>query len=245
MFNSITAMNDNIAISYYDLLLVMPDNDTSYDNKMAGIAHRPISKHSSFSYHAYSNADFNNLLKNGDPFINKICRQALLLHNSGTHSIHEGDIPCLNPAFANTAYVHWVRGINQARQLYRMAERAAHRNEREQALSQLEQAACEACRTLITLYTGHRQRAQILSQLLKYCDNFCPLRTRVFPCNTREETELLQWLERTVFIENTRYQYHVPPYILDTLLRRINKLLDLADWLYTQTVLNSNKSLTP
>jgi len=232
LFNGGQANQNNMSISYYDLVLVMPDNDISYKEKVEGITNRPMTKHTSFTYHAFTHLGFNNLLKNGNPFISKVCREGVLLYNSGTRPLLCNDIPPSSTFLANAATLHWVRSINMARRVYRMAERAAQRNERWLSLSNLEEAACHVCMALITLYTGHRQRVEMLGQLLKYCDNFCGIRTRVFPCNTPEETQLLRWLEMTVLMEERDYKDAIRGHIVESLLKRVGKMLELADWMY-------------
>jgi hypothetical protein len=99
-------------------------------------------------------------------------------------------------------------------------------------LRHLEAAASHACMALVTLYTGHRQRTQMLGQLLKYCDNFCGIRARVFPCNTPEETQLLHLLELVVVKDGKTYKEDIPVHVIETLVKRIQNMLELADWLY-------------
>jgi hypothetical protein len=234
LFHAGAGTDKQVNVYYYDLLLVIPGVDANCQDKIDGIAHRPICSHASFYYRGHTSFGFSNLLKIGNPFISKVHREGVILYNSSPYSLPKNGLPSLSLVCANTANLHWVRTINRARAIYRMAERASAKNKRREALGHLEETACQACMALITLYTGHSQGNQVLRQLLQYCDNFCGIRTRIFPCNTPEEAELLQWLETAVLTEDTGHEYHVPGYILDTLVRRINKLLELADWLYTQ-----------
>ena len=234
LFNSGLANQNNMSISCYDLVLVMPDSDIRYKEKVEGIRNRPMTKHTGFTYHAFTQFGFENLLKNDNPFISKICREGVLLHSSGGPPPLCSDGPPSNIFLANAATLHWVRSINMARRVYRMAERANQRNERWLTLSHLEEAACEVCMGMITLHTGHRQRNETLSLLLKYCDNFCGIRTRAFPCNTDEEIQLLQYLEMTVRMEEQDYKYHIPDHIVKSLLKRVGKMLEMADWMYSE-----------
>lgn len=231
-FRSNTDLDNTIPVNYYDLLLVMPDSDLRYQDTIDSIAYRPITAHTSFSYLAFTSFHFYTLLKNGDPFIHKIYHKAARLHSSGHQPVLLSDIPHPNPSAADTATLHWVREINTARQLHRAAGRAACHNRRLQALTCLEEAACHACIALIILYTGHQPAKQLLSVLLRCCDNFCTIRSRIFPCNTPEETALFQSLERTVVTAGPHHAEHVPAYTMDILLRRVDKMLELADWLY-------------
>ncbi|HEY4196612.1 MAG TPA: hypothetical protein VGM63_13805 [Mucilaginibacter sp.] len=67
--------------------------------------------------------------------------------------------------------------------------------------------------------------------LLNYCDNFCLIRTRVFPGNTLEETVLLQTLGGAVTAEADTL-HDTPEHIVGTLLKRTDKMLQLAESLY-------------
>jgi hypothetical protein len=233
-FHTSPATDENISVYYYDLLLVMPGTNTSYQDKIDSITHRPISPHTSFVYRTYTSPGFTNLLKNGHPFINKVYTEGILLHYSSQQPILQYNIPDINAAYMNNTTANWHMSITRAHAIHRLAERAAAKNERRQALQHLEVAACQVCTALITLYTAHPQDNDMLRLLLQYCDNFCGIKNRVFPCNTPQEAELLQWLERAVLTKSTNNECQPPAYITDTLLRRIHKLLELADWLYTQ-----------
>jgi len=234
LFNSGQSIDNNNTVTYYDLLLVIPDSDIRRKEKIEGIVNRPFTKHTRFCYHAISCLCFNELLKDGNPFINKICCEGILLHNSDRYHLIQSEIPPPNPSYADTVALHWAKGINWARREYRMAARAAHRNKRWQALAHLEEAACQTCVALIILYTGHRQCTQTLLHLLKYCDNFCDVRSQIFPCNTPEEAQLLQFLEITVLTEEKDCEHMIPLHIVEALLNRVNRMLELADWLYRE-----------
>jgi hypothetical protein len=233
LFNGGLAGQNNMAIYCYDLLLVMPDNDFRHKEKVEGIVNRPMSEHTGFTYQAFTKFIFEKLLKNGNPFIGKVCREGVLLYSSSIRPSLCSDGPSCSTLLANAATLYWVKSINMARQVYRMAEQASQRSERWCALSNLEEATCQICMALITLCTGHRQQTETLSLLLKYCDNFCGIRTRIFPCNTPEEAQLLQYLELTVMVEERDYKNPIPEHIVETLLKRVGKMLQLADWIYT------------
>jgi len=218
-------------IDCYDLLLVMDDNDTGFENRIADIVGKTISPNTSFTYRAFTRFAFNNLLRDGHPFIYKVDAKGATLHDSERHAFLYKGLPCA-PLSLNTTNLHWTQNINMARQAQRMAQRALLRNERGMTLRHLEAAASHACMALVTLYTGHRQRTQMLGQLLKYCDNFCGIRARVFPGNTPEETQLLHLLELAVVKDGKAYKEDIPVHTVETLVKRIQKMLALADWLY-------------
>ncbi|HSC36917.1 MAG TPA: hypothetical protein VLD19_03560, partial [Chitinophagaceae bacterium] len=241
LFTRGQAAQDNIPISCYDLVLVMPDSDIRHKEKVEGITTRRMSQHTSFTYQAFTQLGFDNLLKNGSPFISKVCREGVLLYNT-SHRPPLGTLVLPSGTFlTNAATLHWIKSINMAWRVYRMAERAAERNERWLVLSSLEEAACYVCVALIHLYTGHRQRMETLSLLLKYCDNFCGIRTRVFPCNTPEESQLLQYLEMTVMMEERDYKKCIPYHIVEILLKRVGKMLELAEWMHGEKMRGSSQ----
>jgi hypothetical protein len=232
LFNGGQAGQDNMPVNCYDLLLVMPDSDIRHKEKVEGITTRRMSQHTSFTYQAFTQLGFDNLLKNGSPFISKVCREGVMMHNTSSRPPVGTPVPLSGTFLAKAAAQHWEKSFNMAWRVYRMAERAAERKEHWLTLSSLEEAACHVCVALIHLYTGHRQRIETLSLLLKYCDNFCGIRPRVFPCNTPEEAQLLQYLEMTVMMEERDYKNMIPYHIVATLLKRVGKMLELAEWMH-------------
>ncbi|MBS1564859.1 MAG: hypothetical protein JST39_10740 [Bacteroidetes bacterium] len=220
------------AFTCYDLLLVMPDNDSRYRERVEDLARRPVTNNTLFYYRAFTRFGFTNLLKNGNVFIHKVYSEGWLLHNAHPESLFDRK-DAYRPN-ANPPIFHWVKDINLARRLYGMAERAVLRNDRWEALAHLEESACYACTALIALYMGHPQKREPLSRLLQYCDNFCTLRSRIFPCNTPEETQLFQYLELVTTMEEKDYNNHIPMHAVEALLKRVQKLLELAGHLYEQ-----------
>jgi len=242
-FHAGPATDYNITASFYDLLLVMPESALGYETKINGLGNQPTNQCTTFYYHILSRIELINRLKNNDSFACHVCRHAALLYSNNKERLLNNSIPYPCAASANSITLHWVKGINLAHQHYRMAQRAAHRNERWQTLTQLHQSAVQTCIALITLHTGYRQQPQKLSDLLWYCNNFCLIRNRIFPCNTAEETELLQSLERTAQAAAPDQAYPIPAYIIDALLNRLKKMLELAEALYKQkTGMGRNKT---
>ena len=233
-FHAGPATNHNITVHFYDLLLVMPDSDIGYKRKTDALNNRPDSPLITFNFHVFTAFEFYNSLRNNDPFACNIYNKAAMLHSNSKQSFLYNGKPQSGTALTNYVTLHWVRRINLARQSYGLAKRAAERNERRQTLSHLYQSAVHACIALITLHTGHRQQPQALPLLLQYCDNFCLIRNRVFPCNTPEEKELLQSLEDAAKPATEEQAYPVPVYIIDALLNRVDNMLELAEGLYQQ-----------
>ena len=222
--------HNTITLSYYDLLLVLPEGHTGPKATLARLDRRPAGSYSTFYYHVLTHIEFINRLRNHDPFIHHVYRYTALLHHSGPPIL----CPEPEPFNTSTQTSWWIKGINLARQQYRKAARAAERNDRWQALYCLHRAAVETCMALVVLHTGYRQPGRSLEYLLHCCDNFCLIRTRVFPCNTPEEAELLQQLERAA--QTTWHDEALPVTfrVADTLLKRIHKMIELAEALYQQ-----------
>jgi hypothetical protein len=116
-------------IDCYDLLLVMDNNDGSYDNRIADIAGKTITPQTSFTYRAFTHFAFNNLLKEGHPFIYKVDAKGALLYDSGRNTFLYKGTPCAPLSPGNTL-LHWTQNISMARQAQRMAQRAFQHNER-------------------------------------------------------------------------------------------------------------------
>ncbi len=114
---------------------------------------------------------------------------------------------------------------------YRKAERHANDHQPGAALLALHESTLYACAAMIRLHTGQRPESASLTFLLNYCDNFCLVRTRVFPANTAEETTLLQTLDGAVAAEAGKL-HDTPQHIVDILLKRTEKMLQLAESLY-------------
>ncbi|HEY4150522.1 MAG TPA: hypothetical protein VGM41_16395 [Chitinophagaceae bacterium] len=231
-----TAYNSS-TFNFYDLLLVMPDGDIGYKQRIARLEHLPEIRFTNFNYHFISSFELNRRLQEDDPFTIKLCHEAVLLHHTpqppkgGVVTNEFAQQPERSTGLSKSSKFNWERDMNLAHRSYRKAERYATDHQSGAALLALHESALYACGALIRLHTGQWPESASLVFLLNYCDNFCLIRTRVFPANTAEETALLQMIDGAVTAEAGTL-HNTPEHIIDILLKRTDKMLQLAESLY-------------
>ncbi|HEY4196611.1 MAG TPA: hypothetical protein VGM63_13800 [Mucilaginibacter sp.] len=76
-----TADNSN-TFHFYDLLLVMPDDDIGYKQRLARLDNLPQINHTMFNYHLVSNFELNRRLQENNSFTSKFYQEVVLLHHS-------------------------------------------------------------------------------------------------------------------------------------------------------------------
>ncbi|HEY4150700.1 MAG TPA: hypothetical protein VGM41_17300 [Chitinophagaceae bacterium] len=234
-----TADNSN-TFHFYDLLLVMPDGDIGYKQRLARLDNLPQINHTVFNYHSVSSFELNRRLQENDSFTIKLYQEAVLLQSpqhtpqppkGGVEKNEFDQLPERAKGLSKSDKFNWERNINLAHRSYRKAARHADDQQPGAALLALHESALYACGALIRLHIGQWPESASLTFLLHYCDNFCLIRTRVFPANTLEETTLLQTLDGAVTAEAGEL-HDTPQHIVDILLKRTDKMLQLAESLY-------------
>ncbi len=78
-FHAGPATYNNTTIQFFDLLLVMPDGDIGYKQRLARLDKMPQNNHTVFNYYLVSSFELNRRLQNDDPFTIKLCREAVLI----------------------------------------------------------------------------------------------------------------------------------------------------------------------
>jgi HEPN domain-containing protein len=110
----------------------------------------------------------------------------------------------------------------------------------------LHQAAQHTCMAVLRVFTGYRSTTHNLSRLLALIENITFNLTIIFPCFTKDETDLFNLLNKAY--SNARYNdnFKVPIEKAQTLTDRVKELLTIAEQLYQIkiTALENNQTIT-
>jgi len=217
----------------YDLLLVLPDSNTANEDSTQELLRNHLDAFSGFSFVIFRRDETIIRLEREDHFICTVLNKARLLYNNDTPPFTAEKV-CSNPAaFKKYTALWWQQWFSLAGQSLLAAYRAAGEYDNRQALYQLYHSTIRTCMGLVNAYTGLRPSRRSLCRLMAYCDNFCSIRTDVFPNNTAEEKRLLQSLVKAG--EAKDKPYPITKQTVDTLLQRVGLLHEMAEKLYGNT----------
>jgi len=217
----------------YDLLLVLPDSNTGNEDSTQELLKNHLDAFSSFSFIIHRRDEVVTRLEREDHFMCTILNKALLLFNNDTPPLATENVCSNADAFKKYAALWWNQWFGLAGQSLLAAYRSAGEYNNRQALNHLYQSTVQTCTALLNAYTGLRPSRRSLNRLLLYCDNFCSLRTMIFPNNTVEEKRLLQSLVKAGEAGNKEKPYAIAKQTVDILLERIGLMHEKAEQLYS------------
>jgi HEPN domain-containing protein len=218
----------------FDLLLIVNENEKRLDHEIIQFVEQQVKPPVSVTCIAHKLIPVNEAIAAGSRFFGTLSRCGVLLYNATRVPL--ADPP--NPPEATIAKINdnWNREYTLAVQFLDAAIRALAAGGSTLTVFLLHQAAEHTFIALIRLYTGYRTNTHSLSRLLAFTGNFTMAPVTVFPCVTKEETELFGILQRGY--SDTRYKegYSVTADKAATLVERIKDLQSIVESLYERKI---------
>ena len=181
----------------YDMALIMPAGEEPNKEQVLHELSGAFDPSVDISCILFYQAEAIGLLQNGDPFLHDIRIMASLLYTTNERTLDYTGLRQPGIISQESITADWSTRVGQALAHLNQAERLHHAEQHRLAINFLYQSALQVLNALIYTHTGHRTAATCLGQLLRFCDNFCAIRTQLFPCKTREETRLFTILNET------------------------------------------------
>jgi uncharacterized protein len=227
----------------YDFLIITCDGEKRVDHETIQVAEQqatPLGCSVTVIVQQLSAA--NKSLENGSRFISAVYRKGVLLYDGDGLALavplEEPDMSILNSRIET----NWNRCFGIAQCFFKTATYCFDNGWNEQATFDLHQSAQHACMAILRAFSGYRSTTHNLSRLLALIANFSNGLIAIFPCVTKEETELFNILNRAYSEARYNEKYTISAEKVQILIHRIANLLSIAQRLYEEKLLSLKNS---
>jgi HEPN domain-containing protein len=229
----------------YDFLIITNDSEKRVDHETIQIAEQqatPLGCNVTVIVQQLSVA--NKALENGSRFISTVYRKGVLVYDSDglplTIPPEEPDVLILR----NRIETNWNRCFGIAQCFFKTATYCFDNGWYERATFDLHQSAQHTCMAMLRAFSGYRSNTHNLSRLLALTTNFSYEPLAIFPCITKEESDLFNTLNRAYSAARYNEKYTVSAEKVQILIERVANLLTIAQKLYEEKLL-SLKNIQP
>ena len=182
-------------------------------------------------------ASVNEALEKGARFVTAVYSKGVLVYNGTGLPLAIPQVELDMSIIRNKVEAYWDKCFSQAQRFFKTASYCFENEWYEQATFDLHQSVQHTCMALLRAFTGHRSTTHNLSRLLELIGNFSYEPIVVFPCITKEETDLFNLLNRAYSEARYNEQYVVPAGKATILIERVKQLLAIAEQLYQERLL--------
>jgi HEPN domain-containing protein len=227
----------------YDFLIITNDDEKRADHETVQIAEQqatPLGCSATVIVQQLGAA--NKSLENGSRFISTVYRKGVLVYDGGgiplTIPPEEPDVTIVR----NRVEANWNRCFGIAQCFFKTAIFCFDNGWYEQSTFDLHQSAQHACMAMLRTFSGYRSNTHSLSRLLALIANFAQVPMTVFPCVTKEETDLFNTLNRAYSEARYNEKYTVSAEKAQILIDRVSNLLTIAQRLYEEKLFSLKAS---
>ena len=215
----------------YDLLIVVSADDKRHDYEIVQLVEQqsiyPVSIHCI----AHKINYVNDAIKANSIFYYSVTRKGKVLYNSDREVL----LPCPDIQM-NSRSSEWNRLFKQANHFLSLASHSFSCSWHNQAAFLLHQAVENACNAMIRFFTGYHSTTHNLVRLIAITETFSFAPASVFPGVTKEETELLNLLNKAYSDARYKDDYDIPVDKVGVLLERVKLFLGTADNLHKKGI---------
>ena len=219
----------------YDLLLIVDEDEKLPEHEIIQAVEQKVSPlDCDVTVVVQSLSAANKALENGNRFISNVYQNGVLIYD------RDGDPLSVPPVKSDLEMLRskiesdWNRCFDIAQCFLKKARYCFDNGWYEQGAFDLHQSAQHACMAILRAYSGYRSTTHNLSRLLGLIASFSYQPLAVFPCVTKEETNLFNTLNRAYSDARYNEKYVVPKETALILLRRVEDLLGIIQQLYEE-----------
>lgn len=217
----------------YDLLIIVDEDEKRPEHEIIQAAEQKVLLLGcEVTVIVQSLSAANKALENGNRFISNVYQNGILIYD------RDGDplsVPSVKPDLEivrSKIEADWNRCFDIAQCFLKKAQYCFDNGWYEQGTFDLHQSAQHACMAILRAYSGYRSTTHNLSRLLGLIASFSYQPLAIFPCVTKEETNLFNTLNRAYSDARYNEKYLVPKETALILLRRVEDLLGIIQQLY-------------
>jgi len=180
-----------------------------------------------------------NEILNGSFFFNTVCLGGVLLFDDNETQLPDPIDSYRAEEFLKRIDDTWNKWHGLGKKFLDSAIHDIALGHSDVALFHLHQSVEHTCSALVRCITGYRPSGHNIKRSLALVGSLAPASSNIFPCNTEEEISLLRFLDKSYSHARYDLDFAVKPEIVQTLLKRVTKLLSESEKMYA----NLNQSL--
>ncbi|WP_142683026.1 HEPN domain-containing protein [Chitinophaga polysaccharea] len=228
-----------IAHPTYDLLIIPNSNEKRADHELIQIAEQQaLPLGCAVTSVVQKLASVNSLLEKGARFFATLYRKGVLVYNGSGAALvtppNEPDITTVKSRITD----YWDKCFGMAQCFLKSASFCIDGGWHEQAVFNLHQSVQHTCMALLRVFTGFRSNTHNLARLLALVQHFSYAPMMVFPCITKEETDLFNTLNKAYSDARYNESYMVSVEKATILMERVSDFIAIAERLYQQRLLD-------
>ncbi|SFW82740.1 HEPN domain-containing protein [Chitinophaga sancti] len=228
----------------YDLLIITDDEEKRQQHEIVDMVEKyALSLRFDATIIVLPMNSVNKGLENGKRFVSSLFRYGVILYSNGfvlSTPRQEMETSMLKDIIE----ANWHTNFDKAQRYLKTAAYCFNNGWNELTVFDLHQSVEHACIAILRAYTGYRPTTHNLSRLLKLTCNISLEVMVVFPCLTKEETDLFNTLNRAYTEARYKDTYSVSTEVTKTIMDRVITLLNLIEKLYERKR-NSLESALP
>jgi HEPN domain-containing protein len=218
---------------HYDLLVVQPNSNHYKDHEIIDLIKRRFPDELSVNVLSHSERSVSTALAEQHPFFTKVFSEGQVLYIADNSHLEIDKIGATDAISGESK--HWrecKRSFELSESFLELASYALGNNIHDVAVFLLHQAMEQMCIASIKAHLKYRPATHNIVRLIALVSCYIPQARDLFPCNTSDERELLDFLKRAY--SDVRYKacYRVPSHIAFSLLERVNDFKNLIEYKY-------------
>lgn len=226
----------------YDLLVITREGDRRSDYELQDIIENRCRSEVPVTVLVHDIGYINQRIAEGHYFFSLIREEAIMLYDAGKMLLEAAGLPDL-PRIRLTAQRDFDRWRRQAWAFFRSAEFNLQHEEWKIAAFLLHQAAEHMYQAILLAFMGYKPTTHNLDKLRRYTNRFSIELALVFPRDTEEEDRLFRLLLTGYVDARYKDDFVVSPAEIGILTERIRRLLEVAERICRNRLLNLEKRM--
>lgn len=212
---------------HYDLLIVRADTDHRKDSEVLQTVKHRFNGDMSVNVLSHSETSVVSALKERHPFFSKVFLEGTLLYKSEGRQFEVEDDMTIDAPHDHIHSREYERAFELSENFLEIASDAMGSNNHDVGVFLLHQAMEQMCIASIKAHLKYRPTTHSTLKLIDLVNCYLPQAKELFPCNTKDEKELFDFLRNAYTDVRYKTTYRVPPNIAFSLLERVSEFRNL------------------
>lgn len=218
---------------HYDLLIIRKEKDNRKESTIFQQIENVRSETLSISAITHSDYAVQKAVALNNPFFTKLFKEGVVVYRAESS---------VDPEFKTSdngidefkRRNEWIRWFELSERFLSSGSDALGNGWHDLGVFLLHQAVEHGCIALLRAHTGYRLSTHSITKLLALVRTIEPKVIDIFPCNTKDEAELLTYIRKSYSDVRYKEKYHIPPHVAFTLLERVSEFRDLIEEFYNR-----------
>lgn len=221
--------------NHFDLLIVQSSSGHYKDHEVIDLVKSRFSDRLSVNVISHSERSVLNALGEQHPFFCKVFNEGHVLHLSDNSALEIDLIKTFNAINDQSKHSQeWMHSFDLASGFLELASHALANKNQDIAVFLLHQSMEQLCIASIKAHLNYRPTTHNIVRLISLVCCYIPHAKELFPCNTKDERELFDFLKRAYSDVRYKASYQIPSHLASSLLRRVTEFKNLIEQRYEQ-----------